>query len=208
MEPRTDRRSPADGVPGQTKLAPVPRDHLPALCRGARDGLNRRLTKRLRTGRPLRKRQRDHKRLTVTEQRSRRPALPAVAQRSRSISGSVTGRRSPTEQGLACVSSRLGRTPRASPEVSGWHQLTSDICREYARKFYRFRRFRWSQPCRPRTVNPSRELRRFESFTCHRVRERASDQRKRRSGAFLPYPVGVSKLPSFWQSSGSNVTGL
>src|SRR5665647_223621 len=29
------------------------------------------------------------------------------------------------------------------------------------------------------TVNPSRKLRRFESFTCHRVRERASDLRKR-----------------------------
>jgi hypothetical protein len=69
-------------------------------------------------------------------------------------------------------------------------------------------RLRWSQPCRPRTVNPSRELRRFESFTCHRVRERASDQWKRRSGALLAYLVGVSKLPLFWQSSGPAVAGL
>jgi hypothetical protein len=55
------------------------------------------------------------------------------------------------------------------------------------------RRFRWSQLCRLWTVYPSRELRRFESFTCHRVRERASDQRKRRSEAFPIYPVGVFK---------------
>src|SRR5476649_2228777 len=42
------------------------------------------------------------------------------------------------------------------------------------------------------TVNPSRELRRFESFTCHRVRERASDQRKRRSEALGTYTGGGS----------------
>jgi hypothetical protein len=28
---------------------------------------------------------------------------------------------------------------------------------------------RWSQACRPWSVNPSRKLRRFESFTCHHV---------------------------------------
>src|SRR6476469_5417190 len=39
-----------------------------------------------------------------------------------------------------------------------------------------------------RTVNPSRKLRRFESFTCHPVPRRASDQRKRRSGALLASP--------------------
>src|SRR5690349_21187979 len=42
-----------------------------------------------------------------------------------------------------------------------------------------------------RTVNPSRELRRFESFTCHPVLGRAFDQRKRRSGALLPSRRGV-----------------
>ena len=31
------------------------------------------------------------------------------------------------------------------------------------------RRFRWSGACRPWSVNPSRKLRRFESFTCHHV---------------------------------------
>src|SRR6478735_4212597 len=43
-----------------------------------------------------------------------------------------------------------------------------------------------------RTVNPSRELRRFESFTCHHVHRRAPDQRKRRSGA-LPMPSGCHR---------------
>ena len=31
------------------------------------------------------------------------------------------------------------------------------------------RHFGWSQPCRLEAVNPSPKLRRFESFTCHRV---------------------------------------
>ena len=131
----------------------------------------------------------------------------------------VTEAGSLTEQGRACVSPRLGSGPalrararscaqRASPEGFGWHRLTSDICGEYARKLLRVRRFRWSRPCRPWTVNPSRKLRRFESFTCHRVRERAPDQRKRRSEALRAYLVGVSKLPLFWRSSGSAVAGL
>ncbi len=45
-----------------------------------------------------------------------------------------------------------------------------------------------------RTVNPSRELRRFESFTCHPVHRRASDQRKRGSGPFCR-PASPSDVP-------------
>jgi hypothetical protein len=55
----------------------------------------------------------------------------------------------------------------------------------------------WSRPCRPWTVNPSRKLRRFESFTCHHVRERASDLRKRGSEALFIYLWGVSKRRRF-----------
>ena len=40
---------------------------------------------------------------------------------------------------------------------------------EYARKLLREKRFRWSQVWSLGTVNPSRKLRRFESFTCHHV---------------------------------------
>src|SRR5665811_250191 len=58
------------------------------------------------------------------------------------------------------------------------------------------------------TVNPSRELRRFESFTCHHVRERASDLRKRGRRPLLIYLVGVSKTAPFWRSSGSGVASL
>jgi hypothetical protein len=54
-------------------------------------------------------------------------------------------------------------------EVSGWPRLTSAVCGEYARKLLWVRRFRWSQACSLGTVNPSRKLRRFESFTCHHV---------------------------------------
>jgi len=57
----------------------------------------------------------------------------------------------------------------ARPEVSGWPRLTSAVCGEYARKLLRVRRFRWSQACSLGTVNPSRKLRTFESFTCHHV---------------------------------------
>jgi hypothetical protein len=63
--------------------------------------------------------------------------------------------------------------------LSDCGRLRSAICGEYARKLLWDRRFRWSACCRPCTVNPSRKLRRFESFTCHHVRERASDLRKR-----------------------------
>jgi hypothetical protein len=63
--------------------------------------------------------------------------------------------------------------------VSGCGRLWPAVCGECARKPLWVRRFRWSQACSLGTVNPSRKLRRFESFTCHRVRERASDLRKR-----------------------------
>jgi len=56
--------------------------------------------------------------------------------------------------------------------------------------------------------NPSRKLRRFESFTCHRVRERASDLRKRSSEALFIYPMGVSNRCCFWRSSGLWVARL
>src|SRR5664280_3424721 len=83
------------------------------------------------------------------------------------------------------------------PKVSGLPRLTSAVCGEYARKLLWARRLRWSQACSLGTVNPSRKLRRFESFTCHHVRERASDLRKRGSEALLIYLVGVSKRPVF-----------
>jgi len=65
------------------------------------------------------------------------------------------------------------------PGVSGWPRLTSAVCGEYARKLLRVKPLHWSRSCSLGTVNPSRKLRRFESFTCHRVRVRASDLRKR-----------------------------
>src|SRR5450756_1265291 len=71
--------------------------------------------------------------------------------------------------------------------LSDCGRLRSAICGEYARKLLWDRRFRWSACCRPCTVNPSRKLRRFESFTCHHVRERASDVMKERG--LLPLPA-------------------
>src|SRR5450631_3014457 len=47
--------------------------------------------------------------------------------------------------------------------------MTSAVCGEYARKLLWVRRLRWSQACNLGTINPSRKLRRFESFTCHHV---------------------------------------
>ena len=81
--------------------------------------------------------------------------------------------------------------------LSGWHRLTSAVCGEYARKLLLVRRFRWSQACSLGTVNPSRKLRRFESFTCHHVLGRASELRKRGSEAHFVYPMGVSKRRRF-----------
>src|SRR5664280_3058572 len=96
---------------------------------------------------------------------------------------------------LASIATTGGAGTR--PEVSGLPRLTSAVCGEYARKLLWARRLRWSQACSLGTVNPSRKLRRFESFTCHHVRERASDLRKRGSEALLIYLVGVSKRPVF-----------
>ena len=69
---------------------------------------------------------------------------------------------------------------------------------------------RCSPACRSWTVNPSRKLRRFESFTCHHVLERASDLRKRGSEVLVVYPVGVSKRHRFGgpQSFGSQACDL
>jgi hypothetical protein len=86
--------------------------------------------------------------------------------------------------------------------VSGCSRLWSGICGECARKLLAPMRFGWSEGCRPWSVNPSRKLRRFESFTCHRVRERASDLRKRGSEALVVYPMGVSKRRLFGDPHG------
>src|SRR5450631_2648713 len=58
---------------------------------------------------------------------------------------------------------------RARAWTSGWHPMTSAVCGEYARKLLWVRRLRWSQACNLGTINPSRKLRRFESFTCQHV---------------------------------------
>jgi hypothetical protein len=63
------------------------------------------------------------------------------------------------------------------------------------------RHSRWSQACRPWSVNPSRKLRRFESFTWHHVLERA-DQWKRLGGDPFIYLVGVSMLAWLSRSHG------
>src|ERR1019366_2402402 len=74
----------------------------------------------------------------------------------------------------------------------------------------RVRRFGWSRACGRWSVNPSRKLRRFESFTCHHVPERASELRKRGSEALIIYLVGVSKRCRFGdpQSFGSQACEL
>ena len=71
--------------------------------------------------------------------------------------------------GRPCPRSRPPGGAGRRPEVSGWHRLATAVCGEYVRKLLRARRLRWSQPCNQWTVNPSRKLRRFESFTCHHV---------------------------------------
>src|ERR1035437_6623424 len=53
--------------------------------------------------------------------------------------------------------------------VSGRRRWWAVVCGECARKLLGKWRFAWSGACRPWTVNPSRKLRRFESFTCHHV---------------------------------------
>src|ERR1039458_8059063 len=103
---------------------------------------------------------------------------------------------------------RVGRIWPA--ELSGCRWFTSAVCGEYARKLLPVRRFRWSRACNPGTVNPSRKLRRFESFTCHHVPERASELRKRGSEALVIYLVGVSRRCRFGdpQSFGSQACEL
>src|SRR5664280_1712664 len=98
----------------------------------------------------------------------------------------------------------------ARPEVSGWPWPTSAVCGEYARKLLWARRCGWSQAWRLGTVNPSRKLRRFESFTCHHVPERASELRKRGLEALIIYLAGVSKRCLFGdpQSFGSQACEL
>ena len=53
--------------------------------------------------------------------------------------------------------------------VSGCSRPWSAVCGEYARKLLGAGHSRWSRSWRRWSVNPSRELRRFESFTCHHV---------------------------------------
>jgi len=82
--------------------------------------------------------------------------------------------------------------------VSGCSRWSSANCGEHARKSLRVRGLRWSWSCSLGTVDPSRKLRRFESFTCHHVLERASDDlRKRGSEALFVYLAGVSKWHCF-----------
>src|ERR1039458_3759101 len=77
--------------------------------------------------------------------------------------------------------------PRWCPAGYGCRRLTSVVCREYARKFVGDRHRRWSRACGRWSVNPSRKLRRFESFTCHHVCEKASDVMK--EWGLLPLPA-------------------
>src|SRR5665647_2668304 len=92
---------------------------------------------------------------------------------------------------------RSSKTPQIlseCPVVADYHRLSVGNAHVSCRWKGRFR---WSRACRPWSVNPSRKLRRFESFTCHHVPERASDLRKRGSEAFFVYLVGVSKRRCF-----------
>jgi hypothetical protein len=94
--------------------------------------------------------------------------------------------------------------------VSGLRRLSPAVCGKYARKLCGERHCRWPQACRRWTVNPSRKLRRFESFTCHHVRERASDLRKRGRRPFSYTWWGYRKLPCLGdlQCRGLRVCGL
>ena len=53
------------------------------------------------------------------------------------------------------------------PDVSGGHRLASSVCGSFVARFRGSRCNGRSQARRRLTVNPSRTLRRFESFTCH-----------------------------------------
>jgi hypothetical protein len=58
-----------------------------------------------------------------------------------------------------------------APGASGCSRILSAVWGNTGGSCWRKQRFRWSQACRSRSVNPSRKLRRFESFTCHHVRK-------------------------------------
>jgi hypothetical protein len=77
--------------------------------------------------------------------------------------------------------------------MSGCSRWSSAICGEYARKLLRVGRLRSSRSCGLGTVNPSRKLRRSESFTCHNVLRGPPDSPKRRSRGPFVYLVAVSK---------------
>jgi hypothetical protein len=75
---------------------------------------------------------------------------------------------------------------------AGRCRWTSSVCREFTATFAsepRSCRWRLRRP-----VNPSRGLRRFESFTRHPVLERAPDQRKRRF-------MGPLSRPACWRTT-------
>jgi len=58
------------------------------------------------------------------------------------------------------------------------------------------RHFCWSWPCRPWSVNPSRKLRRFESFTCHHVLEGPLISGNAGQGPFRVVQLAVGANPA------------
>ena len=82
------------------------------------------------------------------------------------------GERADTDLNLLAGSSTSRRDvvnancSRRCPAVVGCHRLSVGNAHVSCRWKGRFR---WSRACRRWTVNPSRKLRRFESFTCHHV---------------------------------------
>ena len=91
--------------------------------------------------------------------------------------------------------------------TSGCGRLRSGICGECARKLLRVKRFRCSQQCSPGTVNPSRKLRRFESFTCHHVLKGPLTCGNAGQG-LCDHPAGASKIAGACHRDGLNVRGL
>ena len=84
--------------------------------------------------------------------------------------------------------SGCARSADGGPTVSDQARMYPGIYAECVRKFGCDARFPRSRSWSSRSVNPSRKLRRFESFTCHTLRKGASDLRKRRSEALLQPP--------------------
>lgn len=82
MEPGADRRAPVDRVSGSPSWHVCHETIYQALYRGSRGGLSRTLTKRLRTGRPLRKRRRrpDERRTRFVVAHQGIAARPAVVE--------------------------------------------------------------------------------------------------------------------------------